>query len=555
MPSPGTNQIATTDVTNDVTPILHVEPAAPVITNGLSIDDIEAAQALEGLRAATRQDSGRSNADIDLGRRSSRSTPSYQQHPQPEPLFSLLTSQHPLLSHAINNSLSAYTSSKSYSPRFKYGAELVERHIGSPVATTVTRASRLTGVESAARWLYKRPESSRWRRSGRRARKGVTAENNSGERDVEQGLHDGVPRHLQGHTESSMSMGDAIPDDAVPQYSAPEYDRTLHADPSPNDVLPSYYAEVSSPRYEQQDPSRQPKQDPAPQPNQNHPPYSASWRSQIITTTSGLGVAMNDRSLKSLKYCLSWLRWANRHVGSLTKTLIDVIQEHTASHQEPSAPPNPEARSGVRSAYKPRDQGAIRRHMHDLKIGIVETIGDATECVRVYASGALPENAFNLVQAHILSLPSRLLSTAPARNKQSTSDQSMSSPSTSAQDVPAQGQGTPAQSPPSESGLVQVPPPNSEPCLPEYDVSSAQQVVLMATEALDMMSQISGIVAATIDSAETWLDRFSRSRGDGTANEQQQPLPNEKSDTDATMEDEKECIADPDDDTKMDCKQ
>ena len=46
--------------------------------------------------------------------------------------------------------MSAYTTSKSYSPRFKSSAEFIERNIGSPVASTVGTGGRKTGVERFA---------------------------------------------------------------------------------------------------------------------------------------------------------------------------------------------------------------------------------------------------------------------------------------------------------------------------------------------------------------------------------------------------------------------
>src|SRR3982074_14587 len=81
------------------------------------------------------------------------------EQPQPEPLLSLLTSTHPLISSAINGSMSAYTTSKSYSSRFKYGAEFIERNIGTPVASTVGSVSRKTGVEGGLRWALQRRET------------------------------------------------------------------------------------------------------------------------------------------------------------------------------------------------------------------------------------------------------------------------------------------------------------------------------------------------------------------------------------------------------------
>ena len=49
----------------------------------------------------------------------------------------------------------------------------------------------------------------------------------------------------------------------------------------------------------------------------------------------------------------------------------------------------------------------------------------------------------------------------------------------------------------------------------------AHRMVAFATEGLDMMSQVSHVVKATLDSAERWLERAGR-RGDMDYQQQQQ---------------------------------
>ena len=72
------------------------------------------------------------------------------------PTITLLTESHPLISSAINHSLSIYSTSKSYSRHFRCWAEFVERTIGSPVASTVGRVSRGIGVDNGLRhWVLK----------------------------------------------------------------------------------------------------------------------------------------------------------------------------------------------------------------------------------------------------------------------------------------------------------------------------------------------------------------------------------------------------------------
>lgn len=63
---------------------------------------------------------------------------------------------HPWASGAINGSLTAYSTTKNYSPRLvQYGAQLIEDKIALPVATTVGNVGRVTGVENGIRWYYR----------------------------------------------------------------------------------------------------------------------------------------------------------------------------------------------------------------------------------------------------------------------------------------------------------------------------------------------------------------------------------------------------------------
>ncbi|KAL9598682.1 MAG: hypothetical protein Q9219_004351 [cf. Caloplaca sp. 3 TL-2023] len=416
--------------------------------NNLSLDDLEAAQTLEALRADTTcaLHENHSNTNVDPPLRSRPHAiprPPRRNRQEVEPLLSLLSSQHPLLSSAINGSLSAYSSSKSYSPRFKYGAELVERHIGSPVATTVGTASRITGVDYATRWLYRRTESG-------------TAENDSGqrrtinndgseERDVEQGLdHDNLV--------SPTGRRDYL---LVPP------------NPAAGDSLPAYNADERSPAYQKQDPSMQREQDVS-------QPSNSTWRSQIITTTSGLGVAMSDQSLRRLR---------------MTVSLQDLIQEYYSSSPDASSgPPTKDEHNQGQLQPKLRDQNTIFQRMESLKSDIVASITRVIGVVSNYAGGALPDNARNLVRGHVLSLPRRFFLAFPVDAKNDGAETSSS--------------------------------PEGSPSEPE--IKSAQRVVALAVEGLDMIGQVNAIIGATVNSAEDWLDRFGRRQRDEAPCENQQ---------------------------------
>lgn len=408
-----------------------------------------------------------------------------------------------MLSTAINGSLSAYTSSKTYSPSFKYGAELVEKHIGSPVTSTLTTASRLTGVDSTVRWLYKRPNSGT--QEGRLTRRRTTDDNDREDRDVEKGLHDGLPC----------------------------LERRDSATPVP-DILPSYDPGGRSPAYETHDSSTQPRQEPP-------PPRNHSLPTRVVMTTSGLRAACNEQSLKSLKYCLSWLRWTNDRVGSMTSSLKSTIEEHHASRQEPPTQPSADADGDTQMSSEPRDQSTIIQSMRSLRSGILDGITHVVGIVSTYAGGALPENARKLVRRQILSVPSRFYLLSPSEDGGSPPAQS--TPTQSTQTQSPSSQSIQASSAPAPSTVTQRTSAEAERSSAENEIKGAERVVILATEALDMMTQISGIIAGTIHSAENWLDRFGRRQSGEGRNEEPQLAKKQPLDQGATPQivlDEKE---------------
>ena len=357
---------------------------------------------------------------------------------QPEPILSLITSQHPILSTAINGPLSAYASSKSYSPRFRYGAEFVERHIGSPVVNTVGTAGRISGVEGQVRWWLQRGDSYDMQHgSNKRQRVG---EDNVYSADIEKGLEEAS---IQSHGQRRSSEMDLT-------ESLPPYD------------------DQRSPRYEEHNPSALPRAS-------GHEPQSPkghNWQTRLMMSTSGLGVAMSEESLRSLKYCFSWLRWANNHLAKVLSSLQSVIEEWNQSHRASSSR-SPTVNDQTRPA---RDQAIITQHIQALKGEVLQTLKGVVDVVSKYAGGALPENARVLVRKHLTSLPQRfrIASTTSSTN--------------------GNGHDSEKQAHTSET------------------VTNAQKVMVLAKEGLDMMAQVSDVLNGTIVSAEEWCDRLGRRR-------------------------------------------
>ena len=344
---------------------------------------------------------------------------------EPEPLLTLLTSTHPLAAPLIHGSLSVYKTAQSYIP----GAEWTERNVGLPLAGTI---GRVTGVEGGIRWALQR-------RDGPQSGQGHSSQ--PGLSDVEKGLSERSP---SGHRRSSdVSF----------------------------ETLPAYNPGDRSPPYSEQQVVLQTQQ--------RQPP--PGWRQQLVISTSGLGVAMSEESLRSLRYCLSWLQWANNRLGGAIASIRELLQrwDEESSSREYSQP------MSVASMTQPTEasrQAALASRIAALKADVLHTLKQVVGVVSSYAGGALPENARNLVHRHLTSLPQRfsIASARPSNN--------------SANGNEAAG--------------------------------SAQRVLVLAQEGLDMMTQVSGVVNDTLVAADSWCERLGRKRAEQTQEEHHQHVLN-----------------------------
>lgn len=340
---------------------------------------------------------------------------------QPEPLLSLLTSSHPLISSTISKSVSAYATSKSYSARFKSGAEFIERNIGSPVANTVGTVGRKTGVESGLRWALQRRESTTDSNPASKRRKVV-----GDQMDVEQGVD--IIDRPRTRRSSDLSMADALPP----------------------------YDDARSPRYEEK-------------PGRQAPP---TWQSRLVISTSGLGVAMSEESLRSLTYCLAWLRWANGRLGRAIVALQNAVTEW--ENQKTRSRQQSDAENGERS-NSPENASLLTQRIQAVKQDVLSTLKQVVDVVSKYAGGALPENARHLVRRHLTSLPHRF-----------------------------------------QMASTSQPPPDSPAASSEATVG-AHRILVLANEGLDILGQVSGVVNDTLVSAEHWCERLGRKRPENKA--------------------------------------
>lgn len=341
---------------------------------------------------------------------------------QPEPLLRLFTSQYPLAGSLINGSLSAYKTTQSYIP----GAEWTERNVGLPIAGTV---ARISGVEGGLRWALKP------KRDGRPSSAARTP-------DVEKGYSD---------------------------ITSTSTDRPS-SDLAYTETLPAYSPGDRSPPYSEQQVLKSRERQPPP-----------GWRQQLVISTSGLGVAMSDDSIRSLRYCLSWLRWANGHLGEAIQNLKTLL-ERWDEGITPGEHPPPMSVASMTQSQEERRQAALSARIAALKADVLKTLKDVIAVVSNYAGGALPTNARDLVHRHLTSLPQRFSLAAMAGNNPSEGAEENANDSEAAQ--------------------------------------SGRRVMLLAQEGLDMMTQVSRVVNDTLVSAEGWCEKLGRR----TNSQSQQPM-------------------------------
>ena len=357
-----------------------------------------------------------------------QTTTSYEADQQ-EPLLSLLTSTHPLAASLINGSLSAYKTTQSYIP----GAQWTERNVGLPLAGKI---SRVTGVEGGLRWALQ------GKRDGSQHNQELSRQSRTP--DVERGYADSASSHRRTASETSFA-------DSLPAYNA-------------GDRSPPYTENQTVPLCEEKQP----------------PP---GWRQQLMISTSGLGVAMSEESLRSLRYCLGWLRWANQRLGGAIQSLRDLLQrwDEGATQEHPQ----PMSVAALTQSHDENRQAALSARIAALKADVLQTLTQVVGVVSNYAGGALPENARNLVHRHLTSLPQRfsIASAMSTNNAGGNEDEA---------------------------------------------AGSANRVMVLAQEGLDMMTQVTGVVNDTLVSAESWCEKLGRRRREDPQEERQMTGAGEK---------------------------
>ncbi|KAK9457491.1 transcription factor Opi1 [Dipodascopsis uninucleata] len=220
--------------------------------------------------------------------------------------------------------------------------------------------------------------------------------------------------------------------------------------------------------------------------NPHRAEHSSRWHN-VITGASGLGVALSDESLKNLRYCLRWLKYANTHLEQKIVTLNNLLTPERASTEFMNQ--NERQELGSTDGIKSREEALSESQHHSLLLAkvaetradIVNTIRRVVSVISTYAGAALPEPARSHVRQYVLALPSRWAAVSSDMSDRSRSS-SISTPWV-----------------PSDRELV-------------------HRVMILATEALQTLGSVTLIVGDTLDRAEGWCNRLGRRQPEERAN-------------------------------------
>ncbi|KIJ65287.1 hypothetical protein HYDPIDRAFT_28003 [Hydnomerulius pinastri MD-312] len=252
---------------------------------------------------------------------------------------------------------------------------------------------------------------------------------------------------------------------------------------------------------------------------QNSNPQEVVPRSRwqaVLLEAGGIGAAVSEESMRRLKYCLQWLQYATAHIDAQILILRDFIASLQSSVSGSSSS----------DAYV---SPTHMRTLTDVRKDIVHTIRQVVDVVSKYAGGALPEPARARVRGFILHLPQRWASanatvphggiaegtpgassaagatagsTGSARRGRVTrhhKERSAGGPDRSLSGTPASSR---APSPlASQRAAMGRPTAGAA-------TRAAQHILTLATESLDMMRGVTGVVKDSLDRADAWVERL-----------------------------------------------
>jgi hypothetical protein len=126
------------------------------------------------------------------------------------------------------------------------------------------------------------------------------------------------------------------------------------------------------------------------------PVSTSRWQQLVVHASAAAGTTaavISEESMKCLKYCLSWLQYAIRHI----EQQMNLLQSHLTSSNTSLTAPNVQPKNG-------------RSILSGIKKDIVDTLRKVVEVITRYAGASLPTQSRQHVRGFILNLPGKWVS-------------------------------------------------------------------------------------------------------------------------------------------------
>ncbi|KAI8985607.1 transcription factor Opi1-domain-containing protein [Trametes punicea] len=402
----------------------------------------------------------------------------------------------------VNSALRAYEHSKASSRVVKYGAEMMESSVKSISRPVIDRLPVGQLDDFACRQLDRLGSYTRRASSSSRSRNESPDPRKRWEtRDVSMARADTDASQLP-HEEDDMRGGSALS-----QSRTPTPNSSASSQPEKPTLPPASTLTQHADAQESQQVAQR-----------------SRWQAMILEA-GGLSAAISEESMRRLRYCLQWLQYATTQIDAQ----ILVLRNFIVSLQ-------PDGNSPHRAPVSPQHLRTLQAAKRD----VVDTIRQVVEVVSRYAGGALPEPARTRVRSFILCLPRRWAAASGATDGPSAAvaGHDVRGESTGTAVPPTSVRGRHRAAAPYSYGIGEPgPSPRSRPASratspvrgpgrghgrqtsgsaggagapPTADVAtqSAQKILTLATESLDMLRSVTGVFKESLERADIWVERL-----------------------------------------------
>ncbi|KAI8641340.1 transcription factor Opi1 [Parasitella parasitica] len=207
------------------------------------------------------------------------------------------------------------------------------------------------------------------------------------------------------------------------------------------------------------------------------PSTISRWQQLVMGAGSAAGTTaavISEDSMKCLKYCLSWLKYAIQHI----EQQMSVLKSYLVSLATTKS-----ASSTLTVNSNIKNQSVLS----GIKRDIVETLRKVVEVITKYAGASLPSQSRQSVRGFILNLPGKWASSNDIRSTTNS---------------PA---GSPMLGPRSASTCPFVNDTKQE--------EAAVKLLEFGQESVNMLNSVSTVFSDTVERAEIWIERLKRVPG------------------------------------------